>query len=806
MKAVIMGGGEGKRLMPVTERMPKPMAPVLCKPAIVHIVEKLKAAGITDIAVTLMYLPEKITECLGDGSDFGVNISYFTEETPLGTAGSVKNAEAFLDEDFIVISGDCICGFDITAAAAFHGSVGADVTILASRQKDPREYGVIVGDSGGRILCFAEKPGWNDAVSDMVNAGIYIIKREILEMIPPMFPFDFSKDLFPLMMRQKKHLFVYEDTRYWNDIGDLKTYLNAQFDALDGICGEDMNAAAGELIIKNRMLPHKYTANLNVHVIPPCFIAAGAAIADGAVIGPYAVVGGGSTVESGGEVRKSVLMDGVRVGAEAVIQQSVLCGKAFAGAGSQLNSCVLGEGSVVEPNAVLFNTRLMSEGYGRERECGVFEGFDGHRFVLDISELQGNAEPFAHALSATLSEHKRIGIMSDPSPTAAAAKSAFGAALLLRGIKVCDFSTGFLSLASYAPLKTGLDYSLFFSIEGEGNKCRIYIFDGDGMSLTRAEERRLSAAYAEFDTCARAAGNSAEIELAEDMQGLRLVYQKDVIKETCLLTSFPTAVSVRSDNAIVSDILQKALILSGVSLTPSKSTVPLRSNDNNDNDDCNVLRISINTAENELTVSSDGVAAGDERIMSIIAVYEAGEAVKDGISGQSGEIVLPFSAPSILDDRCGELGIRPLHYYDVFSDGSDRRARLIASNRRWLADPCVRAVKLLCIMNETRLSLPKLLEAAPGFYTSEAEVKCDCHDRAIAIRNIISENPGAFALNSGMVVRTKTGTVRLLPKGAGGMTVRAESGSMEAAEELCKNVVGTDMQFFRQGDEKFFSF
>lgn len=219
MKTIIMAGGEGSRLRPVTCGRPKPMVPVANRPVMFHIIELLKRHGLVDIGVTLQYKPEFIRDYFGNGGKYGVNIQYFTEEAPLGTAGSVKNARAFLDHTFLVISGDALTDLDLSRAVDFHRRQGAMATLVLTQVSCPLEYGVVITEPDGTITRFLEKPAWGEVFSDTVNTGIYVLEPEVLEYIPHGQTFDFSKELFPLLLREKKPLFGVILPGYWCDIG-----------------------------------------------------------------------------------------------------------------------------------------------------------------------------------------------------------------------------------------------------------------------------------------------------------------------------------------------------------------------------------------------------------------------------------------------------------------------------------------------------------------------------------------------------------------------------------------------------------
>ena len=234
MKAVIMAGGEGTRLRPLTCNRPKPMVPVANKPMMEHIVELLKKHGISDIAVTLLYMPEAIKEYFGDGKEFGVNMKYYVETVPLGTAGSVKNAEEFLNDTFIVISGDALTDANLENALKFHFNKGSIATLLVKKVDVPLEYGIVVTNDEGRITRFLEKPSWGEVFSDTVNTGIYILSPVVLSYFNKNEMFDFSKDLFPILLRKDLPMYGYIIEDYWCDIGDPGVYIQSHIDIMDG--------------------------------------------------------------------------------------------------------------------------------------------------------------------------------------------------------------------------------------------------------------------------------------------------------------------------------------------------------------------------------------------------------------------------------------------------------------------------------------------------------------------------------------------------------------------------------------------
>ena len=241
MKAVIMAGGDGTRLKPVSGDTPKPLVPFCGRPVMEHIVRLLKKNGITDICATLKYRPEEIENYFGSGESFGVNMQYRIETEALGTAGGVKNCEDFYgDEDFLVISGDAICDFELKRLIEAHKKHSPAVSIALYPHSDPLRYGLALCDGESCVRTFIEKPDWAHVVTNLVNTGIYIISPRAMELVPKGKSFDFAKDLFPLLLKRDELIYGFPCDGYWCDIGTPKSYYQCCVDALDGRLSLDL--------------------------------------------------------------------------------------------------------------------------------------------------------------------------------------------------------------------------------------------------------------------------------------------------------------------------------------------------------------------------------------------------------------------------------------------------------------------------------------------------------------------------------------------------------------------------------------
>ena len=323
MKAVVMAGGEGTRLRPLTSSRPKPLVPILNKPCMQHTIELLKRYGITDIVVTLYYLADEIEGYFGDGSELGVNLIYTVEDTPLGTAGSVKKAEEYLKDDtFIIVSGDALTDLDVEKALAYHREKQSVATLVLQHVDNPLEFGVVITDDNGRIRRFLEKPSWGEVFSDTVNTGMYILEPSIFEYMQPEKSYDWSQDIFPQILAEEKPMFGYVLGEYWTDVGSLQQYRQAQYEMLGGMTklpiegrreGGDIWIGAGTEI------------DPNARLIGPLCIGKNCRIKADAHIGPDTVLGDNCLVEEGAILQKAIVWDSNYIGARSRLTGCTVC-------------------------------------------------------------------------------------------------------------------------------------------------------------------------------------------------------------------------------------------------------------------------------------------------------------------------------------------------------------------------------------------------------------------------------------------------------------------------------------------------
>lgn len=511
MKAIIMAGGEGSRLRPLTCCRPKPMVPVLNRPVMSHIVELLKKYGYTDIGVTLQYQPEAIKDHFGNGSACGVNMRYFVEDTPLGTAGSVKNAGDFLDGTFLVISGDALTDFDLAQALDFHKKQGAMATLVLTRVDTPLEYGVVITGSDGRVTQFLEKPGWGEVFSDTVNTGIYILEPEVMDYVEPGQKFDFSKDLFPMLLKENKPLFGQVQTGYWCDIGSLKQYQEAQYDALSGKVKLKM---PGKEILPGVWAEEGVDLHPSVNITGPVLLGAGCRVAAGCRIEPFTVLGEGCSVRERASIKKSSLWNHVYVGPEASLRGAVLCSRVqvLAGAGIYEGAVVgddsiIKENSLVKPDVKLWPHKIVEKGATVQRSLiwgtsspKKYFGFEGISGLINIEITPESSARLGAAFASVLGSGTRLALSSDSYASSIMLKEAIKTGMQSAGAQVLDLGNVITPVHRFGVREYDCLGGIHVKISSQSpQKVTIICTNAHGGNVSRDQERKIENAMARED-------------------------------------------------------------------------------------------------------------------------------------------------------------------------------------------------------------------------------------------------------------------------------------------------------------------
>ncbi len=526
MKAVIMAGGFGTRLRPLTANIPKPMVPVVGKPIMEHIIRLLKIHGIDDILAILYFQSDQIKSYFKNGKSWGVNIEYVTAEADFGTAGAVKNAQDLLKERFIIISGDVLTDFNLTEALEYHHKKKADSTIVLTRVDNPLSYGIVITGENGKITRFLEKPGWGQVFSDTVNTGIYILEPEILDMIPVKTEFDFSKDLFPAMLAQKMKLMGYVSSGYWRDIGNIEEYFSAHQDILDGkvkikIDGKKLNYPdANVLVGENTIISHG--ADFSGCVV----------IGDNVKIGPRAkifqsVIGSNSIIGRDANVNRIVTWENATIGPMSRVSEAILC-----------NSSHVGEESEIEENCILSDNSRVGDGARIKRNVKIWPNKEVESGAILNSSLiwgemwtrelfsdakvtgVGNAEitpEFATKLGAAygamLGEERTVALSRGASDASRMIYRAVMCGLLSAGVNVADLRIAPIPILRQV-LKGGREAGgIHVRMNPDGNgEIDIIFFEHGGRDLPTSKNKTIERLFLREDFRRAPIGKIGNIE------------------------------------------------------------------------------------------------------------------------------------------------------------------------------------------------------------------------------------------------------------------------------------------------------
>ncbi len=503
MKAVVMAGGEGTRLRPLTSNQPKPMVPIVGKPCMEHILELLRDHGFEDVVITVAFLPQAIRSYFGDGENLGLNISYSVEESPLGTAGSVRLASDVLDETFLVISGDALCDIDLGKIVEFHKEKGAAVTIGMKSVENPLEFGIVVTDEDGRVERFLEKPSWGQVFSDTINTGIYVLEPEVLRHIPTDRPYDFSKELFPLLLELGRPIYGYVCEGYWQDIGNLDQYRQANFDALD----EKVRLNVGGMKIRGDVWVGEGVEIDDVEGVEgPTFIGNYCTISPESSVGPYSVLGPGTTLRERGRVSRSVIDASCYIGRSAVIEGAILGRNCDVRSHARVHEgvaigdqVVLGDQSVIYPGVRIYPYKEVE--YGAQiHESLIWEsrattrlfGKDGVLGLVNVDLTPEVAIRFGAALGTALRRGTRVVASRESAPAYQMIKRAIISGLHSTGIEVADLRTLPAPVGKHH-LKTQ-GYNAAFHVGAASNDpeaVQIRLFERAGIALSASLQKEI---------------------------------------------------------------------------------------------------------------------------------------------------------------------------------------------------------------------------------------------------------------------------------------------------------------------------
>lgn len=512
MKAVVMAGGEGTRLRPLTVSRPKPMVPVVNRPVMEHIVRLLKHHKIEGIIATLQYLPDVIQDYFGDGSEFGVQMSYSVETTPLGTAGSVRQIAGHLDDTFIVISGDALTDMDLTDLIRFHKKKGSVATLALTRVENPLEFGVVITDGQGRIVRFLEKPSWSEVFSDTINTGIYVLEPEVFGLMEPGVVYDWSKDIFPKLLAAGRPMYGYISRDYWCDIGSLAQCLQANEDCLAGKVRIDI---PGEEIRRGIWMGRGVVIDPTAEISSPIVLGDGAVVRRGARVGEYTCVGPNTIIDEMAEVKRSVTQAQVYIGQGADVRASwlskgvILGQRASIGQGAVIgDESQVGEGAIIKPGVKIWPNKTIEAGaqinssvvWGNRQGKAVF-GAGGVSGLGNIEVTPQLAVRLGEAFGSMLGRGDTVCVSRDTYPASVMLKRAIMAGLCSAGIRVLNLESSPLPLTRHAIATLGAKGGVFLLANPfSPGSVTIKFLDAKGIDIDTNMERKIETLLVREDT------------------------------------------------------------------------------------------------------------------------------------------------------------------------------------------------------------------------------------------------------------------------------------------------------------------
>lgn len=510
MKVIILAGGFGTRLRPLTVNIPKPMVPVMNVPILEHIINLLKKNDLTEIIITLYYQPEVITNYFKDGSDFGVKINYIKLDRDLGTAGCISLSKDIIkDDNFLVISGDILTNFNLKQAIDFHKNNNSLATIVLTKSTEPLRYGIVITEHDGKVRKLFEKPSWGEVFSDTINTGIYIFNPNIFNFIPCETNYDFAKNLFPDLLNKKENLFGWISSGYWKDIGTLAEYRQVHEDILNGEIDCEIK---GE---RKGTIGRDVWVGKNVRIHP------GAKLKDSVVIGnnvtiednveiANSVIGDDCYIDSGAKIIRSILWNKNVIEKEVDIKECVLGSgnkvrwKSYIGVGAVISDkCFIGKESIIKPEVKLWPDKKVDDFsivssslvWGERWSNRLFDIY-GITAVANIELTPEIGAKIGSAYASTLPKDSYILISRDYHRSSFVIERAIMAGILSAGVNIYDFRIMPLPVTKYVAKSLQVVGGLHIRKSPYDEKMiDMKFFDREGMDISLSQEKTIESSF-----------------------------------------------------------------------------------------------------------------------------------------------------------------------------------------------------------------------------------------------------------------------------------------------------------------------
>jgi len=750
MKAIILAGGAGTRLAPISSDIPKPMAPLPGAPVMEYLLGLLRAHGIRDITAAVHHLPEQIEDYFRDGSSFGVDMKYSREEEPLGTAGAVRRCTGGDErETVIVMSGDAVCDFDLTECLRFHNSKRAEATLVLHRHRSPMEYGLVLCDDDGRVRRFVEKPSWPQVFGCAVNTGIYILEPSALERVPADKPFDFARDLFPLLLSEGAAMYGCVPGGYWTDIGSCESYLEACHDLLEGRV--------------DLPVPPSAPAPEGVTVLGPCYIGPGARIGKGTVLGPLTCVEPGSVIGENCRISRSMIC-AASVAGESRLDGAVLCSGARTGRGCEMREgsvlgagAVLGEGCIISENVRVWPNRFVAGGTVLRANL-VNGNIRTNTFFTDSGAIRAEAGPqinveYCARLGGAAALGARMGIGFHGGNLAQSLVHSLCAGA--RSTGCCVYMHDAENRAQAAFAASVYDFPISVFLEECGSDISIDFRGPGGGPLPRQSERQIESVLRR--------GEWKQVQPA-DTGALREISGLRAAHISAALASAPGKYgALRAAEGLPGSYLLSELI--------ERAGPPPA--------DEHTSCVNLTGGGRFIELSLPGGKTVSREAMLLLTGYLL-------LRGGARVLAAPSGTPFALESLASSAGAH------LSWEGDDDYPSALRQCRA-MEDGLFAAALLMRELSKT--GAEELLTRLPAFYAKSAEVPLS-KERGDIMSSFCGALGSRAQLGRGITCRDRRGYVRITPSSSrAAIHVAAEAASVELAEELCGDFVNMARKF-----------
>ncbi len=769
VKALILAGGEGTRLRPLTVERPKPLVPLVNRPIIGHILHHLRRHGFEEVIVTLAYRANMIQNYLGSGRAFDVEILYTVEEHALGTAGAVKNAQPYLDHTpCLILSGDVLTDIDLQAALAYHQAKGALFTVVLHRVSTPLEYGMVVLNAEGQVVHFHEKPSWGDVMSDTINAGIYIAEPDVLAFIPDDRPSDWSQDIIPRLLQEAPgRVYGFVSDGYWSDIGTLSEYVRASVDILEGRVDV---GPLGDRWAENIWVGEHVSIAPDARLEGPLYLGAGVKVLEGAHIQGPTVIRDYSIVHRQARITRSIIWRNTYIGEAAEIQgaivgrQCTVRDKAILFEGVVIgDQCNVGEGAIVYPGVKLWPHKEVEPGAtvrtsiiwgttGRRRLFGRF-GITG---VVNVDMTPEFCAKLGAAIGAVLPLGSKVIINRDPHRSSRMLKRALIAGLPSAGVHVWDVHSVPIPVARHYVRVSDAAGGVHVRLSPfDPRVVDIRIFDDAGFNIDEDKERLIERVYFREDF---RRAYQQDIGTIEDAPQVIERYVEDFLShvDAAAIRSVRYNIVVDYNHAPTVDVLPSILSTLDVHVVPLNAYLDETRIASSEAQQAQQLRqlatigralhahlgVQLDVGGERLTLISDRgqVLPPEQAALSVIDLvmrYQTGKAVAVPVTmTQAVEKVVGFHGGYVIRTRYNLHDLmRQSTHPDVIL-ATDGRGHFVFPQFQPVVDGLFALVKILELLSRYQTLLSEVLQQLPPFYTANAQVRCPWEKRGALMRHL----------------------------------------------------------------------